>query len=335
MPSVAVDIGTYTLKMVHAKPGKKPHVLRTVELFNSLGMSIPSDDSSIEKFSQLIASVFTDHKLPRNEVRLALPEQVVSTKVIAIPPLSDAELASAIGWQAEQHIPIPLDELSLEYQVLYRPNKGEKKQKMKVLLVGVRKMIIERYVDAFIEAGIEPVLLESQMISLIRSLQFTQNDPTTMVISIGAASMDISIISQGQIAFVFSHLNGGQLLTRTIEQTIGLEAKQAEQYKRAYGLDETQFEGKIRKALLPSIQIFINEIQKAKQFYVNQAPQDPVQRILLSGGTSQLPGLVQYVTAQVGMEVLVASPFATATGEIPQVNHPVFGTCMGLLMRDL
>ncbi len=335
MPSVAVDIGTYTVKVVHAKSGPKPHILRTVELFNSLGMSAPTDDGAIQKLSRLVDSIFNDNKLPRNDVRLALPEQLVSTKIIAIPPLSDAELASAISWQAEQHIPIPLEELSLEYQVLYRPPRGDASQKMKVLLVGVRKKVVERYTEAFVEVGVEPILLETQMIALKRSLQFTQEDPTTLLVSIGATSMDIAVITQGQLGFVFSHVNGGELLTRTIEQTIGLEAKQAEQYKRTYGLDENQFEGKIRQALLPTIKIFTNEILKAQQFYLNQNPQDPIQRILLAGGTAQMPGLVQLITAELGMEVLVASPFATASGEIPQVNHPSFGICMGLIMREV
>lgn len=335
MPSVAIDIGTYTIKAVHAKTGKKPEILRTVEVFNTLGQSVPNDEGNIEKLGKLIDDLFTDNNLPRNDVRLALPEQVVSTKIIAIPPLSDAELASAIGWQAEQHIPIPLEELSLEYQVLFRPDKKDSNQKMLVLLVGVRKNVIDNYLNTFLVAGIEPVFLETQMLSVIRSLQFEADDPTTQVVSIGSTTMDTAIVHQGQPAFVFSHLNGGQLLSRTIEQGIGLDAKQAEQYKRTYGLDDRQFEGKIRELLLPSVKIFVGEIRKANQFFVNQYPGEAVQRILLVGGSSQLPGLVQFITSELGLEVLVAAPFATSIGEVPQTNHPAFSVCMGLIMKEI
>ncbi len=335
MPSVAFDIGTYTIKAVHAKPGKKPQISRTVEVFNEIGMSVPSDEANIEKMAALVDSIFTDHKLPRKDVRLSLPEQVVSTKVIGIPPLSDAELASAIGWQAEQHIPIPLEELSLEYQVLYRPPRGDKQHKMQVLLVGSRKKVIENYLEAFLGAGIEPTILETQAISNIRSLGFEADDPTTLVVSIGSTAMDIIAVTAGQLRFVFSHLNGGQLLSKTIEQTIGLDSKQAEQYKRTYGLEEQQFEGKIRQVLLSPIKIFTDEILKAMQFHQNQNPNDPVQRILLMGGSAQLPGLIQHMTAELNVEVLLAAPFASASGEIPQTNHPAFGVCMGLIAKEI
>lgn len=335
MPSVAFDIGTYTIKAIHAKPGSKPLVLRTVEVFNELGISVPSDDVNVEKMTRLIDTIFTDHNLPRNDVRLALPEQVVSTKVIDIPPLTDSELASAIGWQAEQHIPIPMEELSLEYQVMSRPAHGDQNSKMQVLLVGVRKKVVENYLQAFIGAGIEPTLLETQTMANIRSLQIAPDEPTTMIVSIGATAMDIFLVSAGQLRFVFSHLNGGQLLTRTVEQAVGLDGKQAEEYKRTYGLDELQFEGKIRQALLSPLKIYLDQIKKASQFYVNQNPNDPVQRILLTGGTAQLPSLVQFVTAEMGTEVLIAAPFASSSGEIPQTNHPAFSVCMGLIMKEL
>jgi type IV pilus assembly protein PilM len=333
MPAVAIDIGTYTIKVVHAKPGDKPQILRTVEVFNQTGVSVPTDAGVAAKLGQEIEAIFNDHKLPRTDVRLSLPEQVVSTKVVEMPPLSDAELASAIGWQAEQHIPIPVEELALEYQVLYRPPRGDHQQKMRVLLVGVRKGLIEQFINLFIDIGIEPTHLETQIISTVRALQFTAEDPTTMVVQIGASAMEMSVIWQGELRFVFSHLNGGQLLTKTIMQAVGLDEQQAEQYKRTFGLRGDQFEGKIRTALEPSVKIFVNEILKAQQFFLNQNPGQTIQRVLLAGGTAQLPDLVEYLAGEIGLEVLVASPFATATGEIPQTNHPAFTVPVGLVMK--
>lgn len=334
MAAVGIDIGTYSIKAVQAKPGAKPTVQRVVDFFNSSGIGLPTDQLSADKLVPLVQSLFTDHKLDRKDVRLALPEQAVSTKVIAIPPLTDAELASAIGWQAEQHIPIPVEELSLEYQVLFRPDRKEKDQKMLVLLVGTRKAVVERYVDVFVMAGVEPTMVETQMISTTRSLGFTEADPTTMVVLMGATTMDMCIIHEGKITFVFSHLMGGQLLSKTIEQVVGLEAQQAEQYKRTYGLDENQLEGKIRQALLQPITVMVNEMKKAMQYFGNQYGGQGVSRVLLAGGSAQLPGLVQFVSGQLGVEVLIASPFATATGEVPTANQAAFSVCMGLVMKE-
>lgn len=335
MPAVAIDIGTYSIKAINANSGERPDIKRIVEVFNTTGIAIPTDESTVEKLATLIESVFTDYDLPRNDVRIAIPETVVSTKVIPLPPLSDAELASAINWQAEQHIPIPPEELALEYQVLFRPGRNDK-QPMRVLLVGLRKAVIDNYVNLFHSLGVEPTIIETQVLSIMRSLQFVPDDPSTLIVHMGASSMNMALVHQAELKFVLSHLNGGQLLTKALEQTLAMDSAQSEQYKRTYGLDQSQFQGKVREAMLPAARLLITEIKKAVQFFVNQNPQDSVKRIVLSGGSALLPGLVQYVTEETGCEVLVSAPFTNATGDIPaQVNQPSMTVCMGLLSRNL
>jgi type IV pilus assembly protein PilM len=331
--TVALDIGTYTIKAVQGQFGKTSVIDRTVEVFNTTGLSLPTNDAETEKLADLLSAMFNDHRLARSDVRLSLPEHLVSTKIISIPSLTDAELASAINWQAEQHIPIPLDELSLEYQVLYRPDRRDRNELMRVLMVGARKSIVEQFLSPFARLGIEPTVLETSVLSVYRSLQFTAEDPTTLIMHIGAATTDFVVIQRGEISFVYTYATAGQVLTRTLEQAIQLEPKQAEQYKRTYGLDPNQLQGKIRNALLPIMKNITLEMQKAIQFFVSQQPGESIKRVLLSGGSSQLPGLVEFVTEQVGVEVLLASPFAGAQGEIPAANQPAFTLCMGLMMR--
>ncbi len=335
MSALALDIGTYSIKALSGKPGRNVTVEKVAEVFNSTGYSMPSDDASLDKLASLVEAVLNDYGLPRSDVRLSLPESVISSKVIEIPPLSDAELASAINWQAEQHIPIPPEELALEYQVLYRPQKKDKTP-MRVLLIGARKQMVERYVQVFHALGIEPSLIETQGIALLRSLQFDKTDPNTLVVNMGASTMDLIMVYAGEFQFVISHMNGGQLLTRALEQSVGLDSQQAEQYKRAYGLDASQFQGKVSSALLPAVNMLVAELKKSVQFFVNQHPQETVQRVVLSGGTASLPGLVQHITKELGAEVLVAAPFTGIEGQIPEnVNHASMAICMGLLMREL
>lgn len=335
MSTLALDIGTYSIKAVAGKAGAKPKIERIAEVFNTTGVAVPTDDVSQDKLINLLESVIVDNDLPRSDVRVSLPESVISTKIIEIPPLSDAELASAIGWQAEQHIPIPPEELALEYQVLHRPPKKDK-QPMRILLVGARKQVVDRYVDMFHVLGIEPSLVETQMISIVRSLMFTPEDPNTMVVHIGASNMNMSIVKDGELKFVTTHMNGGQLLTKALEQTVGLDQAQAEKYKRTYGLDESQFQGKVQAALLPSLKVLMTEVKKSVQFFVTQFPQQSIQRVVLSGGTAALPHLVQYVTQELGTEVLVAAPFTGVDGTVPEtINSPAMGVCMGLLLREM
>ena len=334
MPAaLAIDIGTYSIKAIAGIPGEVVQVKRVAEVFNTTGMGVAIDDASASKLAQILESLFTDYSLPRDGVRLSLPETVVSSKVISIPRLNDSELASAISWQAEQHIPIPPEELSLEYEVLYRPKKNEQAL-MRVLLVGVRKQIIAQYLSVFSQIGIEPEHVETQMLSVLRSLHFVPEDPNTLVVRFDASSMNLLMMHQGELQFVLSQLNGGQLLTKTLEQRVGLDAVQAEQYKRTYGLRTDQFEGKVGQALLPALQVLFAEVKNPIQFFVSQHTQAAAERIVLSGGSALLPDLVQYVATELGTEVLIAAPFATASGEIPEkINQPGMIVCMGLLSQ--
>lgn len=333
--SVSIDIGSYTIKAIQVKKLNPLTIDRTVEVFNPTGNSLPTDDAGVESLSKAIDTMFQDHGLNRQDVRISLPEYVVSSKIISIPVLNDAELASAINWQAEQHIPIPLDELSLEYQVLYRPEHREKGSQMRVLLIGARKSVIDRYLEVFFRCGIEPTLLETHVLSVYRALQIGLNDPTTLVAHMGASSTNMFIVHQGELRFVYTYGSGGQVLSKTIEQAIQLDAKQAEQYKRTYGIDPAQLGGKIREILSPILHLTAMEMQKTMQFFVTQAPGETVKRVLLSGGAAQLPGYAQYVTEQLGTEVLLANPLASAAGEIPTVNQSAFSVCMGLLEREM
>src|SRR5258708_6380330 len=201
---VSIDLGSFSVKAVQGKPGKTIQVTRAFETPNPTEVAAATDEATAEKLTELIKNVFTDHRLATTDVHLSLPETLVSTKVISIPPLSDAELATAIQWQAEQYIPIPKDELSLEYQVLYRPDRREKDTQMRVLLVGARKSVIEKYTDLFLRVGIEPTVLETQTLSLFRSLEFSLEDPPTLIIDMGATSTHLATVHQGELSFVYN-----------------------------------------------------------------------------------------------------------------------------------
>lgn len=335
MPALAIDIGSYSLKFISGEVSKTPTISRVVEVPNTLGFTIPTDDEQTQKLGELINTVLNDHKLPRTNVRLSLPEALVSTKVITIPTLTDAELASAIDWQAEQYIPIPKDECSLQYQVLYRPPKTEKNQLMRVLLVGARKNVVERYADALINIGTEPVVLETQLISVIRALDVTNTDPTSLIANLGANTADVAVIDQGELQFVTTSQIGGKIFSKALEQNLSLDANQAEQYKRQYGLDTSQFEGKVAAALKGATDSLADELAKAIRYFQSQNPNSPLKRVVLAGGASQLPGLTQYLTNKLSVEVLLVDPFIAVKGEAPDINRQAYAVAMGLLMREL
>lgn len=333
MPTLALDLGSYSIKVLIGKSGKSAKVDKAFEVLNPTGLAAPADDAQVEQLRQMMTTLWQDYALPKAQLRLSLPESVVATKVISIPPLSDSELASAIQWQAERHIPIPKEELSLQYQVIARPQ-NKQDTTMQVLLVGVRKQVVERYISLFQNIGVEPTLVETQAVSIYRNVGVAESDPVTLIAHLGASELILQVVTAGRLNFVVSHMGGGLLLTRVLQTTLNLEAGQTEQYVRAYGLDESQFEGKVREILLPQAREWLREMRIAMQYYANEHTGASVQRIILSGGVASLRNFAALVSAELGTEVLVSSPFGAAKTVENASNPPSFAVAMGLLQCE-
>jgi type IV pilus assembly protein PilM len=265
-----------------------------------------------------------------------MPESMAYSSVISMPVLSEAELASSIHWEAEQHVPIPLEEVNLEYEILFKPKKEDIGEKMRVLIVAARKDSITRLVDLFQTASVEVVGLETTLLAVYRALYPTlQTEGSVMVCHIGALSTDVLITNAGEMMLSYTIQSGGLALTRAIEQGLELPPQQAEEYKRSYGMDQSQLEGKVYQSLVGVINVLVSEIRKAMQFYQSSHMQVPVRSVLLSGGAAYLPGLTAYLAQSLSLEVTVANPLASVTAKtkVPE-DIAAYTTAIGLTLRD-
>ncbi|HSW90067.1 MAG TPA: type IV pilus assembly protein PilM [Patescibacteria group bacterium] len=338
MNAVGFDLGSSSLKIVEdAKSGKDSRILKAIEFSHPFGTMLPQDSASMGQLAAMVKQTLVEKKIPTDNIRAALPESLISTKIISTPMLSDAELASAIDWLAEQNIAIPLEELSIEYEVLYRPDANKHGENMRVMLIGVPKKLIQNYMSFFAHLEVEPVVMETQVISILRSIMVPEM-PTTLVVHMGANNTDFFIVHNGELVFVYSFPNGGRLLTRAVERGLNLDSPQAEEYKKTYGVDPTQLEGKMVGILQPVMQLFVGEMQKAMQFFTSQFGTLSVKRILLSGGGAHLPGILQYFTTQLNVETVIAHPFlrfqTDTKVQLPLDREASFIVACGLAMRE-
>jgi type IV pilus assembly protein PilM len=114
---------------------------------------------------------------------------------------------------------------------------------------------------------------------------------------------------------------------------------QAEEYKKAYGLDSSVLEGKVAQALIPSFGQIVEQIQKTINFYLQKNPNEVIKRLILSGGTALMPGITTFLTQKLGLETVIGDPFAQF---IKDKNFPQelvgkgtrFATAAGLAMRE-
>ena len=335
--SVGLDIGSKSIKVVELVEDGNNFSLKSAGAIGYSGAEIDKfqEDKEYAKLATTIKKLFHDAKIASRDVFMSLPETTVFTRIMKFPLLNDQEIASAVKWEAEEYIPIPINEAIIEHQILERREIGNPPQVL-VLLIAVGRSLIEKYVKLAQMSGLSLIGVETELLSLVRIL--APVDKTSLVIDFGAKSTDIAIAKDGQLYFSRSVPTAGEALTRSVAQALGVSITQADEYKRTYGLAQEQLEGKVGTAIGPIFKVIADEIKKAIHYYKLDIKGDPPSSIILSGGTSGLPGAVSTLTRELGTEVVIGNPFARVKLD-PESSKslanftPLYSVSVGLAMR--
>lgn len=340
MKSFGLDIGANSIKVVQLKPEKGKYGLLAFGMA-PLPASLQSESRADQQaIAEAIKKTLLGSGITIKGAVLALPESQVFSRVIEIPPLSEAELKSAIKWEAEQYIPIPLEEANLDYQVIKMPPKEATEKKMEVFLVAVPKNLVGKYLKILKMVDVHPLALETELISVCRALVGkAAKDKHSLVINIGSLSSDLAITRGEQIVYTRSIPTGGNALARAVARDLALEVSQAEEYKKSYGLDEEKLEGKVRAAIKPIFDVVVDDVKKAIIFY-QEKEKVKLENAFLSGGTAKLPGVITYLANALGLEVQIGDPFVDVICDEKQKvelgdDAPLFTTAVGLAMKKV
>lgn len=339
---IGLDLGFSSIKLVVlSHKDKTPKLVSLGHIPSPQPGLISEADLDLDAVSKAIKTLVDEVNPPSKEVIVGLPESKIFTRVIYdLPFLSDSELAQAIRYAAEEFVPMPIKDVNLYYQVLFRSPKKEPRSRTVVFVVAAPKLLISKYMRVLTSADLKPVAIETELIAASRSLvSYNSFSPTTLIIQLGASTTDFAIVSEGLILLTRSIATGGFALTRVIAQSFNFELIQAEEYKKVYGLLQDQLEGKLYRILRPVIDVIVTEAKRIIQAHETQNRQRLVKRVVLSGGGAQLPGLVRYFTDNLGLEVQEADPWLSVTVDASiksklTAEGPQYAVATGLALRE-
>lgn len=329
-----LDIGSHSIKAVElAKAGTK-YTLVAAGITSTPQPGMTSEaEGDLAKVSEAVKKLWMDTKITTRRVNLTLPESQVFTRLIELPPLTDQEVASAISWQAEPYIPIPLAEASIDYQIVSRrePQGPGKPGGVRVLLVAAPKALIDKYVRVSSMAGLTVTSIETELLVLTRALAPLEG--ASLVVDLGATSTDIAVVHNGRLMVSRSIATAGDVLTRSLMTGLSLGREQAENYKKTYGLTE-ELEGRVKQALEPAAKIIAEEMKKAARYWTDELKGEEVRSAILSGGSAGLPELTSYLANLLAMEVSIADPFVKVTRDERLTKEfsayaPFYGVAVG------
>jgi len=343
-PLIGVDISTSSVKLVELSqlPNNGAY---TVERYAI--EALPKDAVSDGNINNLDALAETLQRACKRlgtrikNVAVALPAAAVITKKILLPAgMSEEDLEFQVESEANQYIPFSLDEVNLDFQVL-GPAPGNEDE-LEVLLAASRKANVEDRVAAAEAAGlkvivvdVEPFAAEMAFSQIRAQLPDNAKDKCVALIDIGATTMSVNVLRNGQSVYTRDQQIGGEQLTQQIQSLYDLTAEQAESAKRIGGLPDN-YESDV---LTPFRDSLVMEIARALQFFFTSSHYNEVDYIVLAGGSSVLPGLDDAVATRTQVSTMVANPFAlmTLSSRIKprqlQADAPALIVACGLAMR--
>lgn len=332
-PIIGLDISQTGIKVMAVDPKKW-----TVVGYGSVDLDPAKMQKSLEGddpyLAENIQSLFKEKligTLPSDHAVISVPTSRTFSRTFTIPAKAEATLADAVEIEVDQYIPIPINSLYVDYEIIER-----NKDTLTVIMSAVPKTLVDSCMSAVVQSGLRPVMIEPGINAVARVLETTEEGHlTTLIVDIGPASTDIAVLAGGAIRVSGGLSIGGNTFTLDIAKKLGVPLENAHQLKVLNGLSAGPRQAKITSALQPSLQRILSEIRKVIRYYNERLSDDrKLEQVLVVGGGSNVPGIGDYFTNELVMPARVASPWQKLDfGKLPQPAkqfRPRYITAAGL-----
>ena len=307
---VGLDIGSSSVKAVEL--GKKGAALQLLALgFENLQTDTIVDGQIMElnNVSNVIAQIFNEHQIRTTRVAAGVSGHSVIVKNIVLPQMSQEELQESFSWHAEEHIPFDIADVNLDYELT-----GKSQDALHVLMAACKSDKIANVKQAIQLAGKQPVIIDVDAFALQNCYEVNYRPrPGEIValLNIGAATMNINILNGTRSIFARDASVGGSQYTSLLQRELGLSFEQAEGVKRGMALPDGIEPRPIQPIIETVSEALALEIKKTLDFYraTAQEAEATMQKILIAGGGSKLPGLADFLGRRFEIPVEVFDPF--------------------------
>ncbi len=307
---MGLDIGSSSVKAVELQ--RKGNSLQLMSLgYENLQPDTIVDGQIMElnNVSNVISSIFNEHSIKTVRVVAGVSGHSVIVKNIVLPQMSKEELQESFSWHAEEHIPFDIADVNLDYQII-----GNSTDSLNVLMAACKSDKIANMKQAIQLAGKQPVIIDIDAFALQNCYEVNyQPKPGEVValLNIGAATMNINILNGQRSVFARDASVGGSQYTSLLQKELGLTFEQAEAVKRGLPMPEGVEARPIQPIIETVSDILALEVRKTMDFYRATAEEGgkAIQKILVAGGGSKLPGLAEYLAKRFETPVEVFDPF--------------------------
>ena len=322
---VSVDIGSSSLKLLEVEGDSSDLTIRNYGAV-ALPPSAIQNNMIVEPdgVAGAIRGVLRKAGISSTEAITAVPGPAVIIKKLQLPSQAPNELENSVLFEAGNFIPESLENVNLDYMVT---DVLEKERQFEVLLVAVKRDIINSYTNTLQLAGLEPTVVDVDYFALENMYELNYpalENQVVALVNIGARYSCMNILRGGRSTFTGDVPVGGKEFNDALMRNLGVSAAEAESIK--LGNHPSYPADQIEPILQPVKEFLAEEIHRALSFFWTAATDEQISSILVSGGTAGVPGLVTLLGERLEVPVQVVNPLSKVT-----IGH---GVDRGALERD-
>jgi len=337
---IGLDIGSASLKLAEIKSSRSGYQLKNI------GEAVLPPDSIVKKVitnrdavAGTLSNLVRDLGVKNKNVVISISGHSVIIKKVTLPSMSKNELAESIPWELEQYLPQSVEDVNFDYQVLPEVSP---EGNMDVLIVAAKKDITNDYVSLVRSVGLNPMIVDVDVFALenMYEVNYTDMGGVIALVNMGASVSNINILKDGVSIFTRDITTGGNQFTEWImkEQNVGFE--EAEQSKQSLGHGEIPFE--LERITNDYIDLITGEVKRTLDFFSSNFSQDRISKIILSGGSSKVPNIVETLQDITDIDVEIANPFNNIAISDTEFDpnyisdiSPKMGVVVGLALRRI
>lgn len=338
--SIGLDIGSSYIKTVKLKEAKGSYEL---ELFNvhPLPPELIVDGSIIDSLrlvDSLKESIRKANIKTKNVAIAIAGHSSVIIKRISLPEMSEEELSESIKFEAEQYVPFDIEDVNLDFQIL---GPKEEPGQMDVVLVAVKKDIINEYISVVKEAGLNPIVVDIDAFALENMYGINyeiEPGKNVALLNIGASTINLGILKGGISVFTRDSSLGSNLHTEALQREFNISYENAERLKRGEPIENIS-QDDADSVIEAASEEILNEIIRSFDYFRSTTIHEDISEVILSGGCALIKNFASMISEKSGIETKIVEPFRNI--KIPkkidsvyvEEMAPMMAVAVGLALR--
>jgi type IV pilus assembly protein PilM len=367
---IGLDIGTNLFRAAQLGPGSpRPQLLNYGSIKVPVGAVVEGEIVDVEAAGYALSELWKGAGFSSQDVIIGVAGQRVVVRLVTMPYMDQSELASAIQFQAQDYIPIPIEEAIIDAQIVREFVDDQEQRMIEVLLVAAQRDMVENTVAAAEAAGLRPQVIDLSAFAIVRSLMGSEGfllpeegpdedgeaGSAVALINISGGLTNIVVMEDNMPRFARVTPLAGNDLTQALADSLGLAFGEAEELKVRVGLPP--IDGEAPPADLPEnlsahaeaaqtiienqVTQFVAEIRRSLDYYLTQATQiRNITRLVLSGSGAKLKNFPAHLERGLQAKVEIGRPLqrlqvsSKIASESLEENELTMAVSLGLALRS-